>query len=241
MTASGLLASLSAALAVVLAFAPRTRPFRAHAPAVVLEERSALKQHRRPLALLAGVGAAAFVGGWIGLLAGAPAGLLAWRALGRVESPAVLRLRARLAHDLPGAVDLLVAAFDSGAAPGPALAMVGTALGGPVGTAFAVLERRLGLGTDPAEVWRDLTSDPQLGPLGRALGRAHETGSSVTTAAQRLAAELRERAQAEVESRARSVSTKAAVPLGACFLPAFVLLGIVPLVAGLVGSLGFFG
>jgi len=54
----------------------------------------------------------------------------------------------------------------------------------------------------------------------------------------RLARELRERAHAEVESRARSVSTRAAAPLGVCFLPAFVLLGIVPLVAGLVGSLG---
>ena len=62
--------------------------------------------------------------------------------------------------------------------------------------------------------------------------------ASVTTAGARLARELRERARAEVESRARSVSTRAAAPLGVCFLPAFVLLGIVPLVAGLVGSLG---
>jgi hypothetical protein len=40
-----------------------------------------------------------------------------------------------------------------------------------------------------------------------------------------------------VESRARAVGVKAAVPLGVCLLPAFVLVGVVPLVAGAVGVL----
>ena len=57
----------------------------------------------------------------------------------------------------------------------------------------------------------------------------------------RLAEELRERTRADVEARARSVSTRAAAPLGVCFLPAFVLLGIVPLVAGLVAQLRLLG
>jgi hypothetical protein len=31
---------------------------------------------------------------------------------------------------------------------------------------------------------------------------------------------------------------KAALPLGLCLLPAFILLGIVPVVAGMLGTLG---
>ena len=132
----------------------------------------------------------------------------------------------------------MVAAFGAGVAPGPALGLVADALDGPVSVELAALHRRLDLGADPASVWAELAAHPQLAPLGRALARAHDTGASVTTAGARLARELRERSHAEVESRARSVSTRAAAPLGVCFLPAFVLLGIVPLVAGLVGSLG---
>ena len=103
------------------------------------------------------------------------------------------------------------------------------------------MSQRLDLGADPAAVWRDLAGHPALGPLGRALGRAHARGASVVPAAERLATELRESTEAEVEARARSVSTRAAAPLGVCFLPAFVLLGIVPLVAGLLGSLRLLG
>ena len=54
---------------------------------------------------------------------------------------------------------------------------------------------------------------------------------------ERLAADLARRARADVEDRARAVGVKAALPLGLCLLPAFVLVGIVPLVAGLLESL----
>ena len=53
----------------------------------------------------------------------------------------------------------------------------------------------------------------------------------------RLSDDLRRASRADVESRARAVGVKAAVPLGVCLLPAFVLVGVVPLVAGAVGVL----
>jgi pilus assembly protein TadC len=59
----------------------------------------------------------------------------------------------------------------------------------------------------------------------------------VTRAVERLADELARSARAEVEDRARAVGVKAALPLGLCLLPAFLLLGIAPLVAGLLGAL----
>jgi hypothetical protein len=50
---------------------------------------------------------------------------------------------------------------------------------------------------------------------------------------QRIALDARESARWAAEARARSVGARAAAPLGLCFLPAFVLVGIVPLVAAL--------
>jgi pilus assembly protein TadC len=67
--------------------------------------------------------------------------------------------------------------------------------------------------------------------------RAHRSGSSVTHEVARLADELDRRTQTSVEERARAVGVKAAVPLGVCLLPSFLLIGVVPLVVGLLRSL----
>ena len=96
---------------------------------------------------------------------------------------------------------------------------------------------RLALGVDPVLVGQGLAEDPELAPLGRCLARAHATGASVVRSIERLADELAQRARADVEERARAVGVKAARPLGLCLLPAFVLVGIVPLVAALLSTL----
>jgi pilus assembly protein TadC len=59
----------------------------------------------------------------------------------------------------------------------------------------------------------------------------------VTQEVPRLADELDRRARLQVEERARAVGVKAAVPLGLCLLPSFLLIGVVPLVAALLRSL----
>jgi pilus assembly protein TadC len=59
----------------------------------------------------------------------------------------------------------------------------------------------------------------------------------VTHEVARLAYEFSETSRATVEERARSVGVKAAVPLGLCLLPSFVLLGVAPLVVALLQSL----
>ena len=186
------------------------------------------------------VGTWALLGGVVGTVAGPLAGVVAWTVLGRAEDPSLARRRERLAEELPIGVDLLASCLDAGAAPEAALRTVARALGGPVEEELLAVHARLGLGVDPATVWRDLGRHPQLGPLGRTVSRAYDSGASVAGAVRGLAAELRERAEAEVEARARSIEVKAAAPLGLCLLPAFVLLGIVPMVAGAFASMSVF-
>ena len=53
---------------------------------------------------------------------------------------------------------------------------------------------------------------------------------------ERLADELERESLARAEDAARRVGVSAAIPLGVCLLPAFLLLGVVPTVASLVAS-----
>ena len=69
------------------------------------------------------------------------------------------------------------------------------------------------------------------------MARAGEGGAPVAAAVARLAAEAREQARGRGVRRAERAGVLAVAPLGLCFLPAFVLLGVVPVVAGLVGPL----
>jgi Flp pilus assembly protein TadB len=188
--------------------------------------------------LAAGLGGWGFVSGLPGLLVGAVVAVVVWLVLRRAESPAERRRRERLRADLPHVVGLLAAGVRSGLSPAEAIAVVGAALPGPAADALAPLPPRVALGVDPVEAWRILEADAHLAPLGRTLARSARTGEPIAEALDRLGHELSARGRAEVEDAARRVGVRAAIPLGLCLLPSFLLLGIVPVVAGLVSALG---
>jgi hypothetical protein len=235
-----LLAACSAALAVALLVPARPRlreaptaPDRAAVPST-----GWMLRYRPLWCVLAALAGAAFVGGPAGPAAGAAAAVGVWVVIGRAEPPAVRRRREQARADLPHVVGLLAAALRSGAATGEAVRVVCAALPGPAADRLAPVAARLALGADPVRVWEQLAADDSLGPLGRALARAQVTGAPVVRSIERLAEELAAGARADVEDRARAIGVKAALPLGLCLLPAFVLVGIVPLVAGLLGTVG---
>lgn len=191
-------------------------------------------------ALVSGAAALApvlLVGGLLGWLAAPVVMVLVHRTLRRRVPADVRRRQEQVARSLPQIVDLLAVTLAAGAAPGAAVTTVTAAVEGPVADELSAVERALSLGRDPAGVWRDVARRPGMGPLGRSMARAVETGASVSEALHRLADDLQVTERAEAESRARSVGVRAAAPLGLCLLPAFVLIGVVPLVAGTVGVL----
>ncbi len=200
---------------------------------------SGLRRWRVPCALLAGVGAAVVLGGPAAPFAGLVAGVMTWVAAGRIEPRAVRLRREEVRRDLPHVVTLLGAALRSGAAPGAAIDTVCRALPGAAADLLGPVAARLALGADPLGVWAGLADDPAIGPLGRTMARAHRSGAPVVGAVDRLSDELARRSRADVEDRARAVGVRAAVPLGVCLLPAFLLLGIVPLVVGLAKSIAW--
>ena len=185
---------------------------------------------------IAGAGAAIaatqLLPGTLGLFVGAGAAVVAYRWVDGLESIGARRRRERLARDLPIAVDLLVAALSAGRPPGHALRAVAHAVGGPLGEDLEAIAARLELGADPVRVWREVAADPVLGPLGRSFRRASQSGASVTTVLARCVQDLRRRRHTEANRIARSAGVRTAAPLGLCFLPAFIIVGVVPTVVG---------
>lgn len=232
-----LLIGAMTAVCVLLASPARSLPSTPATPEAGRDDVGWLRRWRWAWSALAGLAALSFFSGAAGLALGGVAAVTTWVMATRAEPPAVRRRREQIARDLPHVVLLLAAALRAGSAPGDAIALVCSALPGAASDRLAHVPRRLEVGVAPARVWGDLADDPDLGALGRTLARAHDTGAPVATAVERLADDLGREVRAAAEDRARAVGVRAAVPLGLCLLPSFLLLGIVPLVAGLAADL----
>ncbi len=187
---------------------------------------------RLALPVAAGGAVALLVGGPPGAVLGLLAGVLTERLLRR--SAAAPAADDGGATDLPVACDLLAVCLAAGLPVGGALAAVASALPGTTGAALAGVAGRLRLGAAPHAAWAG-TPAPLAG-LGRVLVRAGESGAAAVPALRVLAAEARQAARGDVEAAVRRAGVWVLAPLGACFLPAFVCLGIAPMVIGIAGQ-----
>ncbi len=223
---------------------PRVKAVRRSQP--VLAEPDAVSAAYRlttgPIARRSAAGAAGLTLGWVvggppGLLTAVLAAIVVDRLLARLPTAADERLRARIHADVPLAGDLLAATVGAGAPLTGAARAVGIAIGGPLGGELARAARALELGASPHTAWAELLADPVTATLARPLVRAAERGSPPAPALLRAAEALRREAADRAAAAAEAAGVRAVGPLGACFLPAFVLLAIVPLVAAMAGSL----
>ena len=227
-------AACAAAAAVLLSWAPPVRPGVAadrYPRALQPRRRSGPVPRQLAVALAAGFGAWLVVGG----AAGAVLAVLALVVLRRAEPAGVRREREEAARELPHLVDLLAATLRSGAAPLDGLRTAVAALPGPAARRVEPMLAAARFG-GPLGGLEGLADDDVLAPLTRALARAERSGASVVDAVEQLADELEREAGAAAEDAARRVGVAAAVPLGVCLLPAFLLIGIVPTVAGLLSA-----
>ncbi len=200
--------------------------------------RSGLK--RRVGQWLAPLGAAGL--GWVlfGVLGGLLAGVLvaAWvrrGVVGRSAGPADAEDDA--VRHLPLAADLLAACASAGAGPGEAAEAVGRSLGGPLGERLTRTAAELRLGGEPAEVWRRFGAIPGASGLARCMERAGSSGAPAAEAVARHATALRSARARTAAARARRAQVLISGPVGLCFLPAFLAVGVAPVVIGLATGL----
>ncbi|GHB49910.1 membrane protein [Streptomyces viridiviolaceus] len=179
------------------------------------------------------------VGGVAGVLVGlaAAAGLWRWhRRRSVADRTAAETVAAEAARRLPLAADLLAACIAAGAGPVLAARAVGDALGGPVGEALAHGAAEVRLGGEPGGAWRGLAAIPGAGPLARLLERAAVSGLPAAGPVARIAAQARADWARATTARARRAAVLITAPVGLCFLPAFIAVGVLPVVIGLAGG-----
>jgi pilus assembly protein TadC len=167
---------------------------------------------------------------------GCVAGIVVTWWLGRLEPASVARRRRRVAADLPLAADLLAACAAVGEPLVTAVPIVADAVGGPLAEVLALIDARTRLGADPESEWRQLFVDEQVAPLARTVVRSLSSGAPMAAGLERLADDARRALRTQSQVRARSVGVRCAGPLAVCFLPAFVLVGIVPTIVAAFGQ-----
>lgn len=180
--------------------------------------------------------------GWVllGGMAGCAAGLAGaygvrrWlRTRKRDDS----RLDERTIRQLPLAADLLAACVAAGAGPREAAEAVGESLGGPVGDRLARTAAEIRLGGEPVEAWGRFGEIPGAAGLARCLERAGASGAPAAEQVSRLAAGLRAERARRATARAHRAQVLITAPVGLCFLPAFLAVGVAPVVIGLASGL----
>jgi len=179
--------------------------------------------------VLSGFSVALF--GW---LAGAVAAAVAiwcrqWIGRRRRRNPDPLSLAATW--------DLLAACLNAGM-PVPT-AVHAVAAGAPSPSREALLKSAdlMALGADPVEAWAPALAEPCTAALARGARRTARSGTGLARVATGLADEIRSAAADVAEAKAQRAGVLIAGPLGLCFLPAFLCLGVAPVVVGMAERL----
>lgn len=153
-----------------------------------------------------------------------------------LEAEPERRRRQLLIAQLPGCLDLLAAALDAGAPLRAAVRHVAALAPEPSTDLLNGVLGQLEIGRSDAQAWSSLRDHPVWGPMARDLARCADSGAAVAEVLGVHAGEARALRRANREAKARATGVRSVLPLVCCFLPAFVLVGVVPIIAATIGS-----
>ncbi|WP_232549103.1 type II secretion system F family protein [Propioniciclava soli] len=152
------------------------------------------------------------------------------------ESRAERRRREALMASVPVVCGLLAVCVEAGAPARSAVAVVAATVAEPVATELHGVGQRIALGIDEPAAWAALAAVPGYRAVARDLAQAVARGTGVAELLRRHAREARRDAVGAAQARARTAGVYSVIPLMLCFLPAFLLLGVVPVLAAILGS-----
>lgn len=154
----------------------------------------------------------------------------------RVSRPVRRRPRADSPR-LAATWDLLAACLRAGLPVPTAIGSVVADVPGPEAEALRSVAGLLALGAAPAEAWAPARAGPGTARLAKAAQRTARSGTALAEVAEELAQDVRSSLADRAEARAQRAMVLIAGPLGLCFLPAFLCLGVLPVVLGLAARL----
>ena len=189
--------------------------------------------------LVVGLGAVGGVGWAIGGVAVAlvASGLAALVAVGLRRMLAVsAEERTENGAELASCWELLAACLEAGLPVAGAVLATATPLTGAAGSGMRRVAGLLELGADPVDAWRTVEHRQALAAFARAAARSAGTGAALARVARTECARLRAELTDAAQARAQRAAVLITGPLGLCVLPAFLVLGIEPVVIGLAGE-----
>lgn len=134
-------------------------------------------------------------------------------------------------------LELVAAMLDAGSGIGRSLELVAAAASPEYSRSLRPVVGAMAIGADWDTAWRSTEARaPEILALRDALGFAALTGAPSSAILYAQAARMRRERFRSAEKRAASLSVKLVIPLGLCSLPAFICLGVVPVLLALVPS-----
>ncbi|CAH0240830.1 hypothetical protein SRABI83_02873 [Arthrobacter sp. Bi83] len=134
-------------------------------------------------------------------------------------------------------LELIAAMLDAGSGIGRSLELVAAAASAEYSRSLRPVVAALAIGADWETSWRSSEGhSAEILALRDALGFAALTGAPSSAILYAQAARMRRERFRSAEKRAASLSVKLVIPLGLCSLPAFICLGVVPVLLALVPS-----
>lgn len=99
--------------------------------------------------------------------------------------------------------------------------------------AWSRLATMLAVGVPSQAAWAELALVPGLEEIAVVARNASRSGAAMSAGCARIAQQLEQQAQDAAVARAEKAGVMIAAPLSLCFLPAFIVLGLVPLIFNL--------
>lgn len=136
-------------------------------------------------------------------------------------------------------LELMMVALRGGASIPHALRVVGASVGGPFGKAASGVGDSLLAGNEWESAWRQALAGPAgvaLASVEEALEPSWRHGSSPLPRMEAAVNALGRESHDRMEREAAKLQTSVLMPVGLCFLPAFIVVGVMPVVAGWAAS-----
>lgn len=130
-------------------------------------------------------------------------------------------------------IDLFAACLSSGLSTHAAAEAVASVAGPDTRRYWYETASLLGVGARADRAWGGMKNVAGLAEIARLVVRTEDSGAAIAAGCARLTDTLREDAQAQATARAERAGVLISLPLAVCFLPAFIILGLVPIVISL--------
>lgn len=175
----------------------------------------------------------------VGVVLAIPVAAVGHRWLVRLPGRGRVADRVDARRQLPLVLELVAAGLRAGSTTETAVALAAGGAGPAVASVLHEVVAGLRLGAPADEAWRPALGVEGFDALARVAIRSQASGAALAEACSDLARRERAHRHLAAQAAVKRAGVWAVLPLAGCFLPAFVLVGVVPAVVGLLQSIAW--